>query len=213
MPEVLCSAQQPPQRHPLTPPPAACSPSVSAETTGWWWWRRWCWTWTHWRWERGRSEGERKAREAAVLYWLWLPGEQGKHLSGLFNIFLSKCGGFQYLCKQHTLNFPLCNISFGLFFFLIDYHWRKAGSRTWWRISGCELEKISWTFNHILPPSYLPSSLWESCKQLISSPWTAVAPLIPTSRSLCSLTKRRSLTQRFTRKRSILCSTRPLSSR
>lgn len=75
--EVWCSAQPPPHNRPLTPSLAACLPSVFAETTGWWWWGRRCWAWTDWGWKRGGSEGERKAREAPVLHWLRLPGEQG----------------------------------------------------------------------------------------------------------------------------------------
>lgn len=105
MPRVLCSAQPPPQKRPLTLSSAACPPSVFAETTGWWWWRRWCRTWTDWRRERGGSEGERKAREAAVLHWLWLPGEQGKHLSVFFYIFLAKWRAFLYVSITHY-NFP-----------------------------------------------------------------------------------------------------------
>lgn len=132
----------------------------------------------------------------------------------LLAFFLSKWNAFQYLCKHHILQFPLCDSSFGLFFtWLIIKKKKEKQDQGQQRISGCALEKCSLTVNHMLPHSYLPSWLWESCKQPISSPWTAVAPLTPTWKSLSSLTRRRSLTQRFTRKRSTLSSMRPLLSR
>lgn len=71
----------------------------------------------------------------------------------------------------------------------------------WWK------KKLCVSLNHVL------SLLWASCKRLTSSPWTAVEPLTPMSRSLSSPTRRRSLTPRCTRRRSIPSSTKPLPSR
>lgn len=154
------------------------------------------------RWRRKKSSGSC----STPLIMTFRKTRQGDKL--LLAFFLSKWFHFQYLCKHHILQFPLCDC------FLLGWLSKKKKSKEkqdQGHSKGFQGVRWKLTVNHMLPPP--PSWLWESCKQLISSPWTAVAPLTPTWRSLSSLTRRRSLTQRFTRKRSTLSSMRPLFSR
>lgn len=170
---------------PPTPPPPP-APSVFAETTGGWRRGRRCRAWTDWRRERGRGEGERKAREAAVLHRLWLPGEQGKPIKYLKWSILT-CNN-KYSEQIHAYNYIYSVFS-------LPDKWHSESEVGYSQTYSLLLSHNSW--------------LWESCKPLIFSPWTAAAPPTRTWRSSSSLTRRRSLTQRFTRRHSIPSSMRP----